>query len=226
MLLKPARGLTPAALLVAALSAGCPASVQDSVTFHPLRSEQSPYETVTIELGLDPDKQEVQSLGVHPEMAVIWFESVNPISQLLWTVRCTERVEGGKGEVSCPPDLRVVVRPKGACSKTLFGASPGAESGEILIRPGDNAIPSGRPNPDELRGLLRRKGEKAAPCAEPKPCMPEAEARMAQEPEEVMILRESVHDYQWVYEVLVYRGERELFSCDPEVWIEQDGSGG
>jgi hypothetical protein len=205
------RSIVLAGLALALVAFGCESDAQDTklsrtgetTTFKPLVSTVSPYETVTIRIDFERERIEVT-----PDPAVIWYESRNPISQALWTVRCVMGPDG-HDEMACPPDVTVTIRPKKGCSGTLFGKE------EITIREGDNAIPSGEPNGDELLELFRRQDASERFC----------DGRSKKEVG-LMPMQESVHDYMWVYEVIVRRGGEELFRVDPEMWIEKDGSGG
>jgi len=204
---RPAITLSCFTLVLIALSCQGNAQVREELrkgdettTFKALQSTVSPYETVTLQLDFEKGRADVT-----PDPAVIWYESKNPISQLLWTVRCVAVSEGGHDEVTCPREVTVTIRAKQGCSATLFGAE------EITIREGHNAIPSGLPNGDELRELFRRQEKSDRFCN-----------GLLKKDHPLMPMRESVHDYYWAYEVIVRRGGEEIFRKDPVVWLEQD----
>ncbi len=189
------------ALIAALVASGC--TTYESIIFRPLRSTVSPYSTVTIAIDY-----ESEIIRVAPDPVIIWFDSENPMSQILWTVRCVLGDGHDQDDVACPKDATVIIRPKEGCSKTLFGATAGAPDGEIRIRPPHNAIPSGIPNVDEAKQLFKRQDEIPTFCdGSPKDEIP-------------MKLSESVHDIGWVYEIEVRRPGRKPFKVDPITWIE------
>ncbi len=195
------RQLSGAMALTAALASS---ACTETVTFRPLQSRISPYSPVTIEVDY-----EQRTIRAVPDPVIIWFNSENNLSQILWTVRCVKGEGDGKDDVACPKDATVIVRPKEGCSKTLFGATAGAPDGEIRIRPPHNAIPSGIPNVEEARQLFKPKGENDTFC--------DGSSKANEVP---MELSESVHDIGWVYEIEVRQPGHEPFILDPMAWIE------
>lgn len=214
MPLKPSHRstITLLVLVAALITFGCDSGAQtredypkggETTTFKPLQSTVSPYETVTIQLDFEKG-----TIHVTPDPSVIWYESRNPISQALWTVRCVVG-PGGHDEETCPRDVTVTIRAKKGCPENLFGAE------EITIREGHNAIPSGLPDGDLLMELFRKQEASERYCD-----------GTSKKERGLMPMKESVHDFMWVYEVIVRRGEKELFRVDPEMWVERDNSGG
>ncbi|MEM7584851.1 MAG: hypothetical protein AAF560_15775 [Acidobacteriota bacterium] len=189
------------ALLTALITMGC-ATPGDRVVISPLQSLTSPYSTVTIEVD-----HERELIRVDPDPVIIWFDSKNPLSQMLWTVRCTLGEGHSKDDVACPRDATVIIRPKEGCSKTLFGATADAPAGEIRIRAPHNAIASGIPNAEEARQLFKVESDTFCDGS-------------SREDEIPMELSESVHDIAWVYEIEVRRPGRKPFKLDPVTWIE------
>lgn len=199
-----------AALLAAAfLAAGCcttGTAREAGVAFRVLEPRLSPYAEVTLEVDF---KNRV--IRAVPETAVIWFESKNPISEILWTVRCVEGEGMMADDLVCPPEYKIVIRPKKGCSPTLFGATASSPAGEIRIHGPNNAVVSGRPHVEEARKLL------AAPSAD---VFCDGSTK---ESHGLMVLTQSVHDIYWGYEVEASSPRDKPFSVDPSVWIEKDG---
>ncbi|MEM7353681.1 MAG: hypothetical protein AAF657_22980 [Acidobacteriota bacterium] len=184
------------------ITSGC---VADGVTFRTLEPVLSPFSEVTLEID-----HENRTIQPDPDPVIIWFDSQNPLSQILWTVRCVHHEEGNKDDITCPPNMTVIIRPKEGCSTTLFGSTEGAPEGEIRIQAPANAVASGEPNLEEATALLAESKETETHCdgTSKKDDMP-------------MQLSQSKHDIKWAYEIEVRRGE-DSFSLDPAVWIETD----
>ena len=192
-------------IAIALIGTGC--TTPGSVTFNPLSPAVNPYSHVVIEI--DHEKRQIRA---NPDPVIIWFDSANPYSQILWTVRCVQVEPGNKDDVTCPRDSTVIIRPKKGCSKTLFGATAGVPEGEIRIRAPFNAVASGQPNTEEARGLFSTQKASEIGC-DGKPLAEEIPMELSQ----------SVHDIKWVYEIEVRRPGQKPFILDPAAWIEKDG---
>lgn len=193
------------ALLAAALlAAGC--ATTEGVNFRTLEPRLSPYAEVTLEVDF-----ENRVIRAVPDTVVIWFESENPISEILWTVRCVEGEGMKMDDLVCPRGYEVVIRPKKGCSKTLFGATEGDPAGEIHLRSPENAVTSGRPRPEEASSLFVAQAAADAYC--------DGSSKKAHAD---MVLSQSVHDIYWGYEVEARRPGDEPFRVDPSAWIEKD----
>jgi len=192
-------------VLIALLAAGC--TSPGSVTFSPLAPVVNPFSQVLIEI--DHENRQIRAT---PDPVIIWFDSANPYSQILWTVRCVSVDRRNKDDVTCPRDTMVIIRPKKGCSTTLFGATASAPEGEIRIRAPFNAVASGEPNTEEARSLLSTDETSETACDG----TPRAEAIP-------MELSQSAHDIKWVYEIEVRRPGQKPFILDPAAWIEKDG---
>ena len=199
-----------AALLAASLlAAGCATGGGDEadvVTFRTLTPRLSPYSEVTLEID-----HEARTIRALPDPVIIWVESQNPLSQILWTVRCAEGEGHEHDDVTCPEDATVIVRPKPGCSKTLFGATAGAPDGEIHIRAPANAVASGVPDLEEAEKLFASSAEGDTFCD-----------GSDKKSHGLMKMRQSVHDLMWVYEVEVRQPGQDSFKVDPAAWIEKD----
>ncbi len=192
------------ALLAAALlAAGC---ASQGVAFRALEPRVSPYAEVTLEIDF---KNRV--IRAVPDMVIIWFESKNPLSEILWTARCVEGEGMEMDDLVCPEGATVVIRPKPGCSKTLFGATRNAPAGEIHIRSPHNAVPSGKPNVEEAESLMAAQAKTTVLCDG-------SDKKSHGE----MVLTQSVHDIYWGYEVEARRPGDEPFLVDPAAWIEKD----
>lgn len=194
-----------AALLAAALlAAGC--ATHEGVVFRALEPRLSPYAEVTLEVDF---KNRV--IRAVPETVVIWFESRNPISEILWTVRCVEGEGMEMDDLVCPPGYEIVIRPKKGCSTTLFAGAESSPSGEIHIRSPHNAVASGKPHVEEAHRLFAVKADDVYCDGTTK------------KSHGLMVLTQSVHDIYWGYEVEARRPGDEPFLVDPSAWIEKDG---
>ena len=207
MLKTPMPRRAPFAAIAAAalLTSGCPNS--ETVTFSPLAPVLSPYSEVTIEI--DYENRQIRAT---PDPVIIWFESTNPRSQILWTVRCVKGAGKHLDDVTCPDDSTVIIRPKEGCSKSLFGATQGAPAGEIRIQAPFNAVASGEPDAEEAQALFAAERSAETAC--------DGSSKVEAEP---MELSQSVSDIKWVYEIEVRRPGLEPFVLDPVTWIESDG---
>lgn len=193
-------------------AAPSPTRTPDSVTIEDLTSLQIPFAEVTIEIDLRKER-----IQVTPDPVVVWFDSENPISQILWAVRCIDGVGHEKKDVVCPDYMGVTIRPKRGCSPRLFGDERYWEKhpdGAIPIQPGDNAIASGPMNARVVEQLFRAKEENPALLCDGR--------RMSKE-EMAAMVPQGARDGMWVYQVIVSRSGEELFKLDPGVWIEKDG---
>lgn len=198
--------LLTAMVAIGGFSTGCTTTdTADAVTFRALQPVISPFSEVTIEI--DPEKRKIRPV---PDPVIIWFDSQNPLAQVLWTVRCVGNEQGHKDDVTCPRDMTVIIRPKEGCSATLFGATAGAPDGEIRIRAPLNAVASGEPNFEEATAKLNASAKADRHC--------DGTSKREDTP---MQLSQSKHDIKWAYEIEVQRGD-DSFRLDPAIWIEKD----
>lgn len=195
-----------ALLATALLATGCAAGGDDFVGFRTLTPRVSPYSEVTVEI--DYERRTIRAI---PDPVIIWVDSKNPLSQILWTVRCSVGEGKAHDDVACPDDATVILRPKPGCSKTLFGSTAGAPEGEIHIRAPTNAVASGVPNLEEAEALFTQTAKSDTFC--------DGSDKASHG---LMKMRESVHDLMWVYEIEVRQPDQDSFKVDPAAWIEKD----
>ncbi len=200
--------LTTALLATVLLATGCASGGDDPdvVGVRALTPRVSPYSEVTLEI--DYQRRTIRAI---PDPVIIWVDSENPLSQILWTVRCAEGEGKEHDDVTCPDDATVILRPKPGCSKTVFGATAGAPEGEIHIRAPANAIASGVPDPEEAEALYAQTTKSDTFC--------DGSDKASHG---LMKMRQSVHDLMWVYEIEVRQPGKDPFKVDPAAWIEKD----
>lgn len=170
-----------------------------------------------VTVRLDIRRGERVEVGVEPQTAIIFADPRDErlVEQVLWRVECW--MDGKLG--SCPAELvtRVAITPKKGCSEELFGPGFRIELGEVT------AVASGEPNLEVYTDQMKRYQSRFRALVEESQTLVTSLLDCSGQP--AGSAPEGIDVYSgltWLYDVTVYRGERELFRLDPEVWIERD----
>lgn len=175
-----------------------------------------------VTVRLDIRKGELGKVEVEPQTAIIFADPRDErlVEQVLWRVECW--MDGKLG--SCPEDLveRVVIRPKEGCPPELFGFK------ELVIWLAEaTGIASGEPNLEVYAEQMKRYQRTFRALMEKEQSLATSLLDCNYEPAGTAPRGIDLYNgLTWLYDVTVYRGERELFRLDPEIWVEKDADPG